>query len=148
MAEDYNYEDTLIGQKMTREERYDRMVDYMNTIPDFNYHNGIKLTALRDGYAECRAVLTPDSENAQGMAHGGLIFSLCDVAASYAAAYIDRRCVTQSAGIHFLRPARGSCLVARAEPIKVGKTVSVVTARAYDDEERLVAEATFSLFYL
>lgn len=147
MSEDYSYEEKLEGQHMTKEERYAQMVDYMNSVPDFNNHNGIKLTELRDSFASCRVELTPDVINAQGMAHGGIVFSICDVAAGYAAANIDRRCVTQAANIYYLRPAQGAYLVAKAEPIKVGKTLSVVEARAYDDEDRLVAEATFTVFY-
>ncbi len=148
MSEDYSYEDNLAGQKMTKEERYSKMIDYMNSVPDFNCHNGIKLTELRDNYASCRVELTPESINAQGMAHGGLIFSICDVAAGFAAASIDRRCVTQAANINFLRPAQGAYIFAKAEPIKIGKTISVVEARVYDDLERLVAVSTFSVFYI
>lgn len=146
-AEDYSYEDRLEGQQMTKEERYIKMVEYMNSIPDFNSHNGIKLTEISDGFASCKVELTPNSMNAQGFAHGGMIFSLLDVAAGYAAAYIDRRLVTQSANISFLRPAIGEYLIAKAEPIKVGKTISVVEARAYDNQDRLVAHATYTVFY-
>ena len=148
MAEDYSYEDKLEGQQMTKEERYEKMVEYMNTVPDFNLHNGIKLLKLADNYAECKVVLTPNSMNAQGIAHGGTVFSICDVAAGFAASYMDRRLVTQGANINFLRPVQGEYLIARAAPIKVGKTVSLVESRAYDDQDRLVAVATFTLFYV
>ncbi len=147
MSEDYSYEENLSGQKMTKEERYSKIIDYMNTVPDFNLHNGIKLTELRDNFASCRVELTQESINAQGMAHGGIIFSICDVAAGFSAASIDRRCVTQAANINFLRPAQGTYLIAKAEPIKVGKTISVVEAKVYDDLERLIAVSTFSVFY-
>lgn len=140
--------DKLEGQQMTRDERYERMVDYLNTVPDFNYHNGIKLLELRDSFASCKVELTADSMNPQGMAHGGIVFAICDVAAGYAAAFIDRPLVTQASSINFLRPAFGSYLIAKAEPIKVGKTVSVVEARAYDDQDRLVAIATVTLHYV
>ena len=61
MAVDYSYEDTLPGQQMTKEERYERMIEYMNTVEDFNLHNGIKLLALADNYASCRVVAIADS---------------------------------------------------------------------------------------
>lgn len=147
MAEDYSYEDKLEGQQMTKEERYTKMVEYMNTVPDYNYHNGIKLTELADNYASCRVDLVPEVMNSQGIAHGGIVFSILDVSAGYAAAFVDRRLVTQAANISFLRPAVGEYLYAKAEPIKVGKTISVVEARAYDDQDRLIAYATFTVFY-
>lgn len=147
MTPDYSYEDKLEGQQISKEERYAQMIDYMNDVPDFNRHNGIHLIELRDDYAVCRVELTSDALNPQGMAHGAIIFAICDVAAGYAAAYVDRRCVTQAANIYFLRPACSGYLTAKAEPIKVGRTLSVVEAKAYDDEGRLIAEATFSVFY-
>ena len=148
MAPDYSYEETLPGQQMTRDERYARMIDYMNTVSDFNFHNGIKLTELKDNYASCSVELTPEAINAQGFAHGGIVFSICDVAAGFAAASIDRRLVTQGATISYLRPAAlGSTLTARAEPIKLGKTISVVEVRVTDEQDRLIAQATFTVFY-
>ncbi len=148
MAPDYSYEDTLPGQQMTREERYARMIEYMNTVPDFNLHNGIKLKEIKDNYASCTVELTSELINAQGFAHGGIVFSICDVAAGFAAASIDRRLVTQSATISYLRPATlGSTLTAKAEPIKLGKTISVVEARVTDEQDRLIAHATFTVFY-
>ncbi len=148
MAEDYSYEDRLEGQKMTTEERYARMVEYMNTVEDFNYHNGIKLIELKNNYASCQVAITPEEMNSQGMAHGGIVFSIMDVAAGFAAAFVDRRLVTQAANVNFLRPAVGEYLFAEAEPIKVGKTISVVESKAYDDQHRLVAYATFTVFYI
>ncbi len=148
MAPDYSYEDTLPGQQMTREERYARMIEYMNTVPDFNFHNGIKLKELRDNYASCTVELTPEVINPQGLAHGGIVFSICDVAAGFAAASIDRRLVTQGATISYLRPALlGSTLTAKAEPIKLGKTISVVEVRVTDEQDRLIAQGTFTVFY-
>lgn len=148
MAEDWNkLVDNLEGQQMTKEERYTQMIDYMNAVPDYNYHNGIKLMELDDNYASCKVELTQYSMNAQGIAHGGIIFALLDVAAGYAAAFVNRPLVTQASNINFLRPAMGTYLVAKAEPIKIGKTVSIVDSRAYDEQDRLVAQATFTLFY-
>ena len=146
-AEEFNVEALFEAQRMSKEERYSQMIDYMNSITDFNSNNGIKLTELADNYASCRVELTPEAMNAQGFAHGGIVFSICDVAAGYAAASIDRRLVTQAANISFLRPAVGSYLIAKAEPIKVGKSISVVEAKVFDDQERLVAHSTFTVFY-
>ena len=147
MAEDYSYEDKLEGQQMTKEERYEKMVEYMNTVPDYNYHNGIKLIELADGFAKCKVDLVPEVMNSQGIAHGGIVFSILDVSAGYAAAFVDRRLVTQAANVNFLRPAVGEFLYATAEPIKVGKTIAVVESKAFDDQDRLIAYATFTVFY-
>ena len=32
---------TIPAQQMTKEERYESMIDYLNTVEDYNYHNGM-----------------------------------------------------------------------------------------------------------
>lgn len=125
-----------------------KMIDYMNDVKDFNFHNGIKIVKISKGYAECRAELNPESNNAQGIAHGGLIFALADVASGYAADDDDRECVTSNGNINFLRPAMGSYLSAVAKPIKTGKKISVVECSVTDDRGKLVALATFTYCFI
>ena len=57
-------------------DEYRAMIDYVNDIKDYNFHNGIKLTEMSENYAECRVTLTKDSFNQQGYLHGGLLFSI------------------------------------------------------------------------
>ncbi len=125
-----------------------KMIDYMNDVKDFNFHNGIKIVKISEGYAECRAELSPESNNAQGIAHGGLIFALADVSSGYAADYADRECVTANGNINFLRPAMGRYLKAVAKPIKVGKKISVVECSVTDDRGKLIALATFTYCFI
>ena len=139
---------TIPAQQMTKEERYEIMIDYLNTVEDYNYHNGMKLTELRDNFAECRVELTPETMNSQGFAHGGIIYSLCDLAAGYSVMSEDNRPVTQQGNINYFRPAVGEYLICRAEPIKLGRKVSVVESKVTDDQNRVVAEATFTVVYL
>lgn len=139
---------SIPAQQMTKEERYANMIGYLNTVEDFNFHNGLKLTELRDNYAACKVMLTPETMNAQGFAHGGVIFSLCDLAAGYSVMSEDKRPVTQQGNINFFRPGVGEYLICKAQPIKLGKKVSVVESKVYDDKDRLVAEATYTVVYL
>ncbi len=125
-----------------------KMIDYMNDVKDFNYHNGIKIVKISNGYAECRVELSPESNNSQGIAHGGLIFALADVAAGYAADDDDRECVTSNSNINFLRPAMGSYLKAVAKPIKAGRKMSVVECSVTDERGKLIAIATFTYCFI
>lgn len=138
---------TIPAQQMTKEDRYASMIDYLNTVEDYNFHNGMKLIDLRDNYAACKVMLTQESMNPQGIAHGGIIFSLCDLAAGYAVMSDDRQPVTQQGNINFFRPGVGEYLFCEAEPIKVGKNVSVVESKVYDDQNHLIAEATYNIAY-
>lgn len=128
-------------------EKFQRMIDYMNGVVDFNFHNGIKLTEVREDYAECRVDLVPESFNAQGIVHGGLIFAICDVATGFALSGDDRPAVTGGASMNFLRPGLGTYLRAVGEPVKIGRRSAIVEGTVYDDQNRLIAKGTYTYFY-
>lgn len=77
------------------------------------------------GYARVSMALTKNHCNGVGMAHGGAIFSLADVAFGAAAngAY-DHAVVTLSSNIIFLQPGRVSPLVAEARVIRRGAHIA------------------------
>lgn len=125
-------------------EKYKPLIDYYNSMEEFNNHNGIVFTDMDDGYVECRVDLTSASVNGQGTAHGGLVFALADVVAGISVSPSERPCVTSSANISYLRPGLGSYLRAVGRPLKVGKKMAVGEAWVYDDQDRLVAKGTLS----
>jgi acyl-CoA thioesterase len=64
--------------------------------------------------------------NDRGIAHGGALFTLADVAASIAANLSPPPAVISSATLHFVRPARaGDVLVATAKTHHQGRTIGV-----------------------
>lgn len=146
--ERWNFEETRTRLCMTREELYEAIAMYENKINDFNSHNGIKIHALADNYAEVRVELGEHTSNALGITHGGIVFAICDVAAGYATIARSQHIVTQGANINYLRTPVGKYLIAKAKPIKEGRTTSVMEVRVYDDTDRLVASATFTVFYI
>ncbi|MEG1190778.1 MAG: PaaI family thioesterase [Oscillospiraceae bacterium] len=130
-------------------ENLQRMIDYVNEIPDFNMHNGIVLTEVRENYASCRAKLTGDSLNPQGIVHGGLLFAMCDFAGGYSVCSDSRPLVTQTSSFSFLRSCGdGEYLWAEGIPVKVGKRTAVVDSMVYDDKNTLLAKGTFTYFYV
>lgn len=128
---------------------YQRLIDYVNGVTDFNSHNDMKLTVLRENYAECRADLTKDSFNLQGFVHGGLLFAVCDVAAGYSITGDSRRCVTSGANFSFLREVHPDQKFIRAvgEPIRIGTRTAVVEGKVYDESDRLVAKGIFNYVF-
>ena len=56
-----------------------------NTFYGFNSHNHIVVTEVGEGTSVVEVEMTQDAMNPLGMAHGGLIFSMCDVATGVAA---------------------------------------------------------------
>ena len=71
-----------------------------NTFYGFNSHNHIVVTEVGEGTSVVEVEMTQDAMNPLGMAHGGLIFSMCDVATGVAARTGGRITVTLDSSIH------------------------------------------------
>lgn len=126
---------------------YQKMMEYSQGLSNFNTFIGMRYTDMREGHAEVEITLGEATRNPQGFAHGGIIFTLCDVAAGMAAVSVGRMAVTLNSSINFLRPGKGTKLYAVGDVIKLGKTVAVCEARVYDDDNRMVAKGDFSMYY-
>ena len=115
-----------------------------NEFKGFNSHNHIVVTEVGDGTSVVEVKLAPESLNPLGMAHGGLIFTLCDVATTG-----GRITVTLDSNIHFLRRAKDTeKLVARGRVVKAGRTTGLVTAEVFDDTDKLIATADMTVYYV
>lgn len=128
-------------------EKLEQLRQFMNSDIGFNRHNGIRFTVVEEGYCECQVDLTENSLNPQRVAHGSLLFTLCDCVTGVAAASLDRGMLTQGASIHFLRPGTGKTLTAKSRRVKVGRTTAVFVAEVFDEQDKLVCTGTFDVFY-
>ena len=106
------------------------------------------VTLDKDGGATVELDLTEELLNPLGLAHGGTIFTLCDIAAGSAAASHGLVAVTLDSNIHYYRPGRlGKTRTAYATERKRGRSTAVYLVDVYDDEEKHVADAVFTMFY-
>ena len=122
---------------------------YMNEAEGFNKVNGIRFPVVEEGYCECEVDITRSSLNPQGVAHGSLLFALCDCVTGMATASVGggRSMLTQSANIHFLRPGVSGTLHAKSRLIKSGRTTALCIGEVYDDDGRLLVTSQFEVFY-
>ena len=114
----------------------------------FNGYVGIRPVSCTAEHFEIEAELKDELYNSEGIAHGGFLFTLCDAACGFLARADGRPTVTQSANIYYLRPGRGRKLRAVSRIIRSGRRTGVYEARVYDEEDKLVSEATCSMFFL
>lgn len=106
------------------------------------------ITLDKDGGATVELDLTDELLNPLGLAHGGTIFTLCDIAAGSAAASHGLVAVTLDSNIHYYRPGRpGKTLTAVAYERKRGKKTAVYMVEVHDDEHKHIADAVFTMFY-
>lgn len=96
---------------------------------------GLDRVETRGGTSELRLTVQPEHLNALGVVHGGVLATLADEAIGRAvvgALPTGAAAVTAELHVHFLLPARGPTLVARARIWRVGRRL--VTGEAVLEE--------------
>jgi len=100
----------------------------------------LRLVDLAEGYSRVEMTLTPDMENIFGMAHGGAIFSLLDVAFETACNSHGTTAVALNVMVTYMAaPAPGSTLTAEARELSCTRKTANYDIKAHDQEDRLIA---------
>ena len=107
---------------------------------------GITIDAVDETSAACSMPLTQKHMNADGVAQGGAIFTLCDLCFAVAANACGVLTVSQSVDIHYLRPGTGDRLYAVATCISAGRATCLYRVDVCDSRKKLVAYASVSGF--
>lgn len=107
---------------------------------------GARLALVEPGVVEIELPFRADLTQQDGFLHAGVITTVADSAAGYAAFSLmpaGSRVLSIEFKVNLLRPARGELFVARAEVIKAGRTLTVVRADVFatgaNSEKELVA---------
>lgn len=103
---------------------------------------GMRIDAVRPGYARLAMAVRPDMLNGHHICHGGMIFSLADTAFAYACNSYNKNTVASACHIDFLAPGKeGEMLEAEAiEQSQSGRT------GVYDVTVRSASGRTIALF--
>jgi uncharacterized protein (TIGR00369 family) len=110
---------------------------------------GIELVSLGEGESELRLALEPHHLNPGGIAHGGIVASMLDIAIGLAHRTqlgMGATHVTVELHVNYLRPARGgSTIEARGRSVRSGDRVGYGEATLLDEAgtELARASATF-----
>ena len=110
--------------------------------------NNYNIILVKENYCELEGTITSTSTNHLNMAHGGYIFGLADTAAGIAAMTDGRKAVTISSSINYLKPSKGSKLLAIAKCIKNGKSISFFEVSIFDENNNLTSVANITYNYL
>ena len=106
---------------------------------------GAKLTEFTSERTELRVSIRPEHLQQYGYVHGGAISYCADNAITFAGGIaLKQAVVTSQFKINYVRPAMGEELIARAEPLHVGKRQAVCRCDVFSvngSEEKLIAVA-------
>ena len=124
----------------------------MKTFPlpiPFVIAQGVELVASGGGQSELRLDLRQDQTNQLGVAHGGLLMTLLDVAMAQAARTggYDRSLITVEMKTTFMQPARGM-LTGRGQLLHATGRTAFTEASVYDAQGNRCAHATGTFRYL
>jgi uncharacterized protein (TIGR00369 family) len=103
------------------------------------------------GHAEVRMPITPEALGFTGSLHGGAIATMVDLACALAAVGISgfdptkETMVTSDMHVRYLGRPRTDTVIAKADVVKRGRQLIVVTCDVVDEDDHLVAHADFSM---
>ncbi|HOI74155.1 MAG TPA: PaaI family thioesterase [Syntrophales bacterium] len=100
---------------------------------------GIDLIEVFDGRAKAVLSIRDEHLNGIGIVHGGVIYTLADLAFAAAANSRGRVAVAVNASVTFLKSPRGRCLTAEAWEISSSRTLASYTVHVTDDTGELLA---------
>ena len=130
------------GNRMTKE-LYDKLMAFGNNCEPFLTHNYMSTTDLTDGTATVTLPMQRESLNRWGGAHGGILFSLCDIAMGMAIMTLRQESmVTVNSTIDYLSAAAaGSTLTAVGRVDRLGGKLAFASSEIRDQTGKLIVQA-------
>lgn len=113
----------------------------------FLKYNNIEILSMDKDKCQVKLTITEHSLNPYGIVHGGLTFALGDTAMGVLCKVMGKNVVTLDSNIHYLKPGKGSYLLAIPKLIKMGKTTCVLATEIFDEKSDLIA-VMYGTYYI
>jgi uncharacterized protein (TIGR00369 family) len=121
----------------------EKLVDRMQNLP---YHRfiGINIVSWGEGVSQISFSASNNNLNPYGAMHGGIYYTVCDVAAYLAATSLvpdDKVAVTTDINVSVLSSVSQGNLTVKGSVIKMGKRICFIDSRVFDQNDNLIAIA-------
>lgn len=120
---------------------------YLNENDTYAKSGRIRLTELREGYAEAILDVNENSLNALKFVQGGAIFTLADMAFAGASNSWGEKAVAMNSTVVFLRPGTGKQLKAATSLVHKGRRSCIFDILITDECGESVAKITSTGFF-
>ena len=128
---------------------FEKIIEKRNEANVFAKKLGNRLTELSLGYAVAEADVDETSLNPQQVVHGGLLYTLADVAGGGASCTHGYYVATANANFHYLRAGINTKkLIATATEVKAGHTIMVYEIDVKDQDGNELAKGLFTFVSL
>ncbi len=130
-----------------RVERHFKLQGFMDML-------GVELTAISPGRVEASLLISDPHRQQKGFVHGGIVASIADVVAGFAAYTLvpaDHNVVTGEIKVSYLNPGVGDRLWAKGWVLKQGRKLNFCEAEVWCNnagKDVLIAKATTSMITL
>ena len=127
-----------------------RLHDALGKVP-YAHLIGLELGEIERGAVTFYLPVRDDLKQNKGLLHGGVIASLIDTAAAFAALTLlepGQSTTTIDLTIHYLRPLTTGKVKAHARVLRAGRRVVVISIEVFDETEALAATALTSYLRL
>ena len=105
-----------------------------------------EIIEVRPGYARLSVEVTKEALNLYGKAHGGFLFSLCDIAAGISTYAYEVSNVTLQSSINFVKEISAGTIYITSESIHRGRRTVVNQVTITSEDEKVLASAQFTMF--
>jgi len=113
----------------------------------FPNHLGVKIIELSPGYARVSLQVQDYMTNIHRITHGGLVFTLADVALGIASNARGQTAVAVSVNINYIKASKpGDTLIATAVEEHLGRSAANYRVTVEDGQGRLIASAQGLVF--
>ena len=124
--------------------------EFLRGYSPFVKHLGLDVLKLENGTSQLSLKIKDYLKNSHEAVHGGVIYSLADIAmgvAVYSTLKKEQTSATIEIKINYLKPARAAVLICDARIVQKGNNIAVLEAEVRADDI-LIAKAmgTFSIF--
>ena len=106
----------------------------------------LKILEIKPGHARLSIEVPEEALNLYGNAHGGFLFSLCDIAAGMSTYAYEITNVTQCAGINFVRGVNSGTIYVESNIIHKGRHTAVCRVDITDEDGELLVTGNFTMF--
>jgi len=116
------------------------IVDEMLRIDSFSRWLGVEIIELSEGFCVLQMIVRSEMLNGFSIAHGGIVYSLCDSAFAFASNSRKEKSVSVETSISHLRPIfENDILTATAQEKHRGKTLGVYHVEVKNQNNKTVA---------
>lgn len=120
--------------------------EYFNLHDGFSHYCGMTLAQVADGYAKVELTLEDNGKNFMGSMHGGLLYTMADVAAGAAVMYESRRCVTLSAYTDYVKSPFGGKIIAEANLVSHGRKINRCEVTIHADDGTVYCRSYVTMY--